>query len=99
MKYELGEFSVTNACLTEPLFRHPVSALVPDSRFSCSSQTVTDSASCLDCQGSPPVRLGLVTGLWATPVLPNVSEHESQPLFTTLLVKVSWHDGGGDLLN
>lgn len=30
VKYELGHFSVTNACLTEPPFRHPVSALVAD---------------------------------------------------------------------
>ena len=107
MKYELGEFSVTNACLTESLFRRLVSALVPDSRFSRSSQTVTDSTSCLDCQGSPPLRLGLVTGvpgwilpgLWAAPVLPNVSGHESQPFFTTLPVKVNWPDGGGNLQN
>lgn len=104
MKYELGEFSVTHACLTEPLFRHPVSALVADSR---SSQTVTDSASCSDCQGSLPLRLGLVTGapgrilpgLWAAPVLPTVSGLESQPLSTSLLVKVSWHAGGRELLN
>lgn len=104
MKYELGEVSVTKARLTEPLFRHPVSALVTDSH---SSQTVTDSTSCSDCQRSLPFRLGLVTGapgpilpgLWAAPVLPNVNEPESQLLSTTLLVEVSWHDGGGGLLN
>jgi hypothetical protein len=32
VKYESGEFSVTKACLTEPLFRHPVSALVTASQ-------------------------------------------------------------------
>lgn len=51
VKYELGEFSVTNAHLIELPFRRLVSALVPDSRF---SQTVTDSASCLGCQGTAP---------------------------------------------
>lgn len=98
VKYELGEFSVTNACLTESLFRHPVSALAADNPFSPASQTVTDSASCSDCQGSLPFRPGLVTGtpgqilpgLWAAPVLPNVSGLESQALSTSLPVKVSW---------
>lgn len=105
VKYESGEFSVTNAWLTEPLFRHPVSALVAHSRLSHSSQTVTDSASCSDCQGSLPLRHGLVTGapawllpgLWAPPVLPNGSGHESPSLPTALPVKVSWFDGGGEL--